>query len=316
LPLNQALAQKITPGEICEKNYNSHPCRYGTDQKYKPEKYMKKIIASVCALTFLMLAIFSSTVLAQEPSVTEVVTTGPTAEELAKLKQNPVSGLRQLIYVATVSPDVPDSDDSLGVHSLQLVWPFALNDDWRVVTYSILPLLDLPGVAGQDSTTGLGDTQLNFFVSPRTLGNFVWGAGTNVLLPTHSEPELGSDRVGLGPACILFYAKDAWSAGAVLQNTWSMGGSGVDKVNLFGAQYLFNYNLNDGWFLYSNAVITADWEAASDNRWTVPIGGGVGKIFNIWEQPVMASFQLLSYVEKPEYSPDWACDFQFALLFP
>jgi hypothetical protein len=244
------------------------------------------------------------------------VTTDSAALELAKLKQNPVSGLRQLIFQAEVSPDVPDSDDSLGNYSLQLVWPFALNEDWRLITYSILPMIDLPGVAGQNSTTGLGNTLINLFVSPREAGNFVWGAGPVVSLPTHSKPELGSDRVGLGPSAVLFYAKDAWSAGVVLQNVSSMGGYGIDKVNLFGAQYIFNYNLNDGWYLYSNATITSDWEASSGNRWTVPVGGGAGKIFNIGEQPVSASFQLLSNVEKPDNAPDWGWNFQFAVLFP
>ena len=83
-----------------------------------------------------------------------------------------------------------------------------------------------------------------------------------------------------------------------------------------GAQYIFNYNLNDGWYLYSNATITADWEADSGNCWTVPVGGGAGKIFNIGEQPLSASFQLLSNVEKPDGAPDWGWNFQLAVLFP
>jgi hypothetical protein len=270
-------------------------------------------------ISAMLLAIFSSTVLAQTPSESEsgtAATTESSAQELAKLKQNPVSGLRQLIFQADVSPDVPYSDDPLSIYSLQLVWPFALNEDWRLITYSILPVIDLPGAAGQNSTTGLGNTLLNFFVSPREPSNFVWGAGPAVSLPTHSEPELGSDHVGLGPTVILFYAKDAWSAGVVLQNLWSTDRSNDDEFNVFGAQYIFNYNLNDGWYLYSNATITADWEADSDNRWTVPIGGGAGKIFNIGQQPVSASFQLFTNIEKPAGSPDWGLNFQFALLFP
>jgi len=265
----------------------------------------------------ILLAVFSSPVFAQPVAETgTAVSTDFSAQELAKLKQNPVSGLRQSILTANVSPDVPDSDDSLNAYSLQLVWPFALNEDWRLITYSILPLIDLPGVAGQDSTTGLGNTLLNFFVSPQEAGNFVWGAGAAVSLPTHSEPELGSDSAGLGPTAVLFYAKDAWSAGVVLQNVWSTDGSSDDEFNVFGAQYIFNYNLNDGWYLYSNATITADWEADSGNCWTVPVGGGAGKIFNIGEQPLSASFQLLSNVEKPDGAPDWGWNFQLAVLFP
>jgi hypothetical protein len=42
-----------------------------------------------------------------------------------------------------------------------------------------------------------------------------------------------------------------------------------------------NDNLPGGWFLTSSPSIPANWEADSDNRWTVPIGGGVGKVHRI-----------------------------------
>ena len=57
-------------------------------------------------------------------------------------------------------------------------------------------------------------------------------------------------------------------------------------------QPFLNYNLPKGWYL-SSPVITANWEANSDNRWTVPIGGGIGRIFKIGDQPVNA--QLTAY---------------------
>ena len=62
-------------------------------------------------------------------------------------------------------------------------------------------------------------------------------------LPTRTDPALGSNRLGLGPAVVLYYAKDPWSAGMVLQNVWSLGGgSGINEVNEFGAQYFITYN--------------------------------------------------------------------------
>ena len=44
-------------------------------------------------------------------------------------------------------------------------------------------------------------------------------------------------------------------------------------------QPFVNYNMADGWYLVSAPIITANWEADSDDRWTVPLGGGFGKIF-------------------------------------
>ena len=32
-------------------------------------------------------------------------------------------------------------------------------------------------------------------------------------------------------------------------------------------------------------MITADWEGTSGNKWTVPVGGGIGKIQRIGKLP-------------------------------
>src|SRR5208337_1670670 len=101
-----------------------------------------------------------------------------------------------------------------------------------------------------------------------------------------------------------------------LQNVWSLGGSGDDVFNGFGAQYIFNYNLPKGWFLYSNATITSNWRAEDSDRWTVPVGGGFGKIFNIGKQPVSLSFQAFSNVVRPDCGGTWTGSVQFSFLFP
>ena len=47
-----------------------------------------------------------------------------------------------------------------------------------------------------------------------------------------------------------------------------------------------NYNLPDAWYVTTAPMITANWEANSDNRWTVPLGAGVGKSVRIGTLPV------------------------------
>jgi hypothetical protein len=44
-------------------------------------------------------------------------------------------------------------------------------------------------------------------------------------------------------------------------------------------QPFVNYNLPGGWYLSSVPIITANWEASSGDMWTVPVGGGAGKLF-------------------------------------
>ena len=77
-----------------------------------------------------------------------------------------------------------------------------------------------------------------------------------------------------------------------------------------------NYNLEEGWFLVSAPIITANWEADSDDRWTVPVGGGAGRVFRIGTQAVNATLQAYYNVEAPEFGPDWSLRSAVSFLFP
>jgi hypothetical protein len=122
--------------------------------------------------------------------------------------------------------------------------------------------------------------------------------------------------VALGPAGLICYEQKDWSAGLVLQNGWSLGGgTGIDKVNAFGAQYLLSYNLPDRWSIYSNSTITANWTKEQSERWTVPLGGGVGKLFFAGKLPVSMSLQGFYNVVTPTGGPNWSMKFQLAFLF-
>jgi len=95
-----------------------------------------------------------------------------------------------------------------------------------------------------------------------------------------------------------------------------VGGSGNRDVNLFTWQYFINYNLPRGWYLSSAPIITANWEADSGNVWTVPFGGGGGKIFRIGKQPMNAQVQAFYNVLKPDLGPQWQLRLQLQFLFP
>ena len=64
-------------------------------------------------------------------------------------------------------------------------------------------------------------------------------------------------------------------------------------------------------------IITANWKAPDGEQWTVPLGGGGGKIFNIGKQAMNASAQVFRYVESPTNGPDdWLIRVQLQFLFP
>jgi hypothetical protein len=77
-----------------------------------------------------------------------------------------------------------------------------------------------------------------------------------------------------------------------------------------------NYNLSNGWYLITDIIITVNWEADSSDKWTVPLGGGVGKLFKIGDQAMNARTEAYYNVEKPDNAPDWQWGFTIQFLFP
>lgn len=107
--------------------------------------------------------------------------------------------------------------------------------------------------------------------------------------------------------------------GALVNNIWSFAGdSERNDINQFLLQYFINYNLPSGWYLASAPVITANWEADSGNKWLVPFGGGVGKIFRIGSQPLNGSVHVYYNAIHPDEAPypGWALRLQLQFLFP
>ena len=102
------------------------------------------------------------------------------------------------------------------------------------------------------------------------------GLGPVMQIPTASSSEFGSGEFGVGPSFVALTMIDKWVAGIVTNNVWTFGDV---EENKFVFQYFINYNLPKAWYIVSAPILTANWNAPSDNRWTVPFGGGVGKVF-------------------------------------
>jgi hypothetical protein len=110
---------------------------------------------------------------------------------------------------------------------------------------------------------------------------------------------------------------DHWTIGALINNVWSVAGeSGRAPVNQMLLQYFINYNLKKGWYLTVSPIITADWRASSGNVWTVPFGGGVGRIMKLGFQPVNISATFYGNAAYPVGTSSWSMRLQIAFLFP
>jgi len=161
-----------------------------------------------------------------------------------------------------------------------------------------------------------GDTEFVAYLQPRQARRFVWRFGPAILIPSASDDAAGSDKWSIGPAFAAVDIGDKFVYGIVGKMFWSVAGDkDADDYRVLELRPFINYNLENGWYLVSAAAIVGDFEASSENRWTIPLGGGFGRVFQLGEQIVNAQMQGFHFIEKPEGSPDWAIHLQIKLPF-
>jgi hypothetical protein len=241
----------------------------------------------------------------------------PSKEDLAKAAQNPIANMISLPLQNNVNTGIGPDDETQNVLNIQPVYPFSLGDNWNVITRTILPVISQPdAMTGEGRVNGLGDINLSAFFSPSDSGAITWGVGPALVMPTATDQMLGPDRWSGGLAAIALAMPGNWVVGAMVSNVWSFAGSGDSDVNFFTCQYFINYNLPNGWYLTSSPINTANWEADSGEQWTVPLGGGVGKIMKWGKLPVNAQIHAYNNIESPENGPDWQFRAQLQFLFP
>ena len=74
--------------------------------------------------------------------------------------------------------------------------------------------------------------------------------------------------------------------------------------------------LRGGFYLTSAPIATVAWKAESGQKWTVPVGGGVGKIFHLGKLPVNTQLSAYYNAVKPDFGADWQIRAQVQFMFP
>ena len=242
------------------------------------------------------------------------------AEELAKLAQNPVGNLISVPFQNNTNLNFGPEKGTQNILNIQPVIPISISPDWNIITRTILPVISNPSLApGDDRTSGIGDIQLTAFLSPANPGQWIWGAGPIVQFPTNSNSELGNKNWGIGPSFVVLHIErgSPWVYGVLMNNVWSVssdkqGGSYSNGL----IQPFINYNFPDGFYFTSAPIATVAWKADSGQKWTVPLGGGVGKIFHLGKLPVNTQLSAYYNVVKPDFGADWQIRAQVQFMFP
>jgi hypothetical protein len=240
------------------------------------------------------------------------------AQDLAKKLSNPVASLISVPFQFNYDGGYGPDDGYKAYVNVQPVIPITLNDDWNLISRTILPIAYQHDIAGPTGDQfGLGDITQSLFFSPAkpTEGGIIWGAGPVILLPTATDDLLGSGKWGAGPTGVVLTQRGPWTIGALANHIWSFAGEDDrSDVNSTFLQPFVSYTTRDAWTFTLNTESTYNWEA---DEWSVPINFQVAKLLVIDKQPVSLFAGLRYWAASPDSGPDGiGARAGITLLFP
>jgi len=239
------------------------------------------------------------------------------AAALAKATLNPIASLISLPLQNNFDWGAGTNDDGFQYRLLvQPVIPISLNENWNVISRTIVPYVYQEDVIGASSQSGLADTVQSLFFSPvkPTKSGWIWGAGPVLQIPTATDDLLGEEKWGAGPTAVVLKQEGKWTYGALVNHIWSFAGedSRAD-VNRTFLQPFVSYTTKTFTSFGLNTESSYDWER---EQWSVPLNVFVQQLLKVGKQPLALQLGYRYYADGPSDKPEWGLRFQVSFLFP
>ena len=265
-------------------------------------KYTQLVVASLC--------VWAGSALADD------------AADLAQKSQNPIAALYSLPIQFNWNQHMgPTNDGIQAVTNIQPVLPFSINEDWNLISRTILPVIDQRSLAqnGLADKSGVGDITQSLFFSPKakTENGWIWGAGPVFLMPTGSDDLLTNDQWAAGPTAVALKQANGWTYGALANHLWSLEGSpadGREKINASFLQPFLSYTTSTYTTFGINTESSYDWQA---KEWSVPVNLTVTQLLKLGGQPLSIQLGPRYWLDSTENGADgWGFRAAITLLFP
>jgi hypothetical protein len=259
----------------------------------------------------------------------------PSSQELARQLNNPVSEVWSLTfqYNHSLLKGFPaDGTEQQDVVNFQPALPLHLTDNWNLIVRPVFPFifkhpLLAPRIdpntdeiyADFEDESGFGDISMIALLSPARLkSRFLWGIGPTFIFPTASKDALGQEKWQAGPSAVGLWMGKEWILGVFPQHWWSFAGNNDRKsTSLTNIQYFIWRMLPGEWQIGMSPNITMNWEADQDNRFTVPVGLGAGKLVRLGRLPVKIQLQgQYSVIHPDDYGQRWNFQLQVTPVIP
>lgn len=242
--------------------------------------------------------------------------------DLAQKTQNPIAALYSLPIQFNWNQHMGPSNDGIQtVTNIQPVLPFSINEDWNLISRTILPVIDQRSLApnGLADKSGVGDLTQSLFFSPKakTANGWIWGAGPVFLMPTGSDDLLTNDQWAAGPTAVALRQTNGWTYGALANHLWSLEGSpadGREKINASFLQPFLSYTTSTYTTFGINTESSYDWQA---KEWSVPVNLTVTQLLKLGDQPLSIQLGPRYWLDSTENGADgWGFRAAITLLFP
>jgi len=226
--------------------------------------------------------------------------------DLAQKLNNPLADLMTIPIQVNGDRNIGAQDDGQKLQTnIQPVIPFQLNEDWNMISRTILPVIHQKDISpGAGSQFGLGDTSLSLFLSPMkpSSGGVIWGAGAIFLLPTATDSLLGADKWGAGPTAVALTMLGPWTIGALGNHVWSFAGDSDNQdISNTLLQPFAAYTWPNAWTVSVQSESAYNWKT---EKWSVPVNVAAAKLVRWGKIPVSLQAGIGYWLESPDTGPE------------
>jgi hypothetical protein len=156
----------------------------------------------------------------------------------------------------------------------------------------------------------VGDIGFDFAYGGVSESGFISMYGIATVLETSTNISASRNQWLIGPEFAFGKSTDWGVYGAWLTHLTNFPTEDSYNTNETSVEIFFAYGFGNGWQIFSNPVMTYDWEADSGNELLLPVGAGISKTARIGSVPLKFAFEIENFIVSPDrFGTQWLFTF-------